>query len=136
MKSILNYACATATGAVLAALALHPMSGSKPTVAQPTPAPPVAATSGIVKVDDANVDAIYANFARVTATPEEVMLDFAMNPQPFAEGEQSVKASRRLAMNLYTAKRLVTALQITVDKHEKIFGPIELDVRKRARESR
>ncbi len=50
----------------------------------------------------------YSNFCRVTATPEEVILDFGLNPQPFATGRQDVKANQRLVMNFYTAKRLLT----------------------------
>ena len=49
-------------------------------------------------------------FCRVTATPEEVILDFGLNPQPFATGRQEVKANQRIVMNFYTAKRLLTAL--------------------------
>ena len=69
---------------------------------------------------------------RVTATPEEVILDFGLNPQPFAMGRQDVKANQRIVMNFYTAKRLLTALGMTVQRHEGTFGGIELDVQRRA----
>ena len=59
-----------------------------------------------VVVDDSNTVPSYSNFCRVTATPEEVILDFGLNPQPFATGRQDVKANQRLVMNFYTAKRL------------------------------
>jgi hypothetical protein len=85
-----------------------------------------------VVVDEAGAHAAYANFARVTATPEEVIVDFALNPQPFAVGRQDVKVSQRLIMNFYTAKRLLGALQMTIQRHESAFGAIELDVRRRA----
>ena len=85
-----------------------------------------------VVVDDSAAHAAYANFARVTATPEEVIVDFALNPQPFAVGRQEVKVSQRLIMNFYTAKRLLGALQMTIQRHEGAFGAIELDVRRRA----
>ena len=74
----------------------------------------------------------YSNFCRVTATPEEVILDFGLNPQPFATGRQDVKANQRIVMNFYTAKRLLTALGMTIQRHEGTFGSIELDVRRRA----
>jgi hypothetical protein len=74
----------------------------------------------------------YSNFCRVTATPEEVILDFGLNPQPFATGRQEVKANQRIVMNFYTAKRLLTALGMTIQRHEGTFGSIELDVRRRA----
>ena len=85
-----------------------------------------------VFVDDSNTVPSYSNFCRVTATPEEVILDFGLNPQPFATGRQDVKANQRLVMNFYTAKRLLTALGMTIQRHEGTFGSIELDVRRRA----
>jgi hypothetical protein len=85
-----------------------------------------------VVVDDSGVLPSYSNFCRVTATPEEVILDFGLNPQPFATGRQEVKANQRLVMNFYTAKRLLTALGMTIQRHEGTFGSIELDVRRRA----
>jgi len=85
-----------------------------------------------VVVDETQAHAAYANFARVTATPEEVIIDFGLNPQPFAMGRQEVKIAQRLIMNFYTAKRLLGALQMTIQRHEAAFGVIELDVRRRA----
>ena len=85
-----------------------------------------------VVVDDSSTLPSYSNFCRVTATPEEVILDFGLNPQPFATGRQEVKANQRLVMNFYTAKRLLTALSMTIQRHEGTFGAIELDVRRRA----
>jgi hypothetical protein len=85
-----------------------------------------------VHVDDSGVLPSYSNFCRVTATPEEVILDFGLNPQPFAQGRQDVKAIQRIVMNFYTAKRLLTAMGMTIQRHEGTFGSIELDVRRRA----
>ena len=103
-----------------------------PPAALPTPQPPAAPQQTEIIVDDSLAHAAYANFARVTATPEEVIVDFALNPQPFAVGRQDVKVSQRLIMNFYTAKRLLGALQMTTQRHESAFGSIELDVRRRA----
>lgn len=85
-----------------------------------------------VHVDDTGALPSYSNFCRVTATPEEVILDFGLNPQPFATGRQDVKANQRIVMNFYTSKRLLTALGMTIQRHEQTFGAIELDVRRRA----
>ena len=85
-----------------------------------------------VHVDDSAALPSYSNFCRVTATPEEVILDFGLNPQPFATGRQDVKANQRIVMNFFTAKRLLTALSMTIQRHEGTFGSIELDVRRRA----
>ena len=75
-----------------------------------------------VVVDDSATLPSYSNFCRVTATPEEVILDFGLNPQPFATGRQEVKANQRIVMNFYTAKRLLTALSMTIQRHEGTFG--------------
>jgi hypothetical protein len=86
-----------------------------------------------VIVDASGVLAGYSNFCRVTATPEEVILDFGLNPQPFASGAQPVKPSQRTVLNFFTAKRLMVALETTIRRHEQTFGTIELDVRRRTR---
>ena len=96
-----------------------------------TPAAPVAQQTEVV-VDDTGALPSYSNFCRVTATPEEVILDFGLNPQPFATGRQEVKANQRIVMNFYTSKRLLSALGMTIQRHEQTFGSIELDVRRRA----
>src|SRR4051812_10855436 len=85
-----------------------------------------------VVLDDKGAYAAYSNFARVTATPEEVIVDFALNPNPFQAGRQEVRVTQRLVMNFYTAKRLASALAMTLQRHEGTFGQIELDVRRRA----
>jgi hypothetical protein len=86
-----------------------------------------------VTVDAAGVQPAYSNFCRVTATPEEVILDYGLNPQPFASGPQQVKANQRIVLNFYTAKRLMVALETTIRRHEETFGAIELDIRRRTR---
>jgi hypothetical protein len=85
-----------------------------------------------VVLHDTNAHAAYSNFARVTATPEEVIVDFGLNPNPFQAGKQEVTVTQRLIMNFYTAKRLASALMMTLQRHEATFGVIELDVRRRA----
>ena len=85
-----------------------------------------------VVLNEKDAHAAYSNFARVTATPEEVIIDFALNPNPFMPGKQEVNVTQRLIMNFYTAKRLLSALAMTLQRHEGTFGVIELDVRRRA----
>lgn len=84
-----------------------------------------------ISLDDANTNASYSNFCRVTGTPEEVIIDFALNPNPFSQQDQEVKIDSRLVLNHYTAKRLYAALQQTIMRHEQNFGVIELNVRRR-----
>jgi len=103
-----------------------------PVVQSVAPAP-VEGQSGQIELvlheDGANV--VYANFARVSATPEEVIVDFGVNTNPFAAGNQEVKVSSKVILGLFTAKRLLAALQVTVARHEEVFGALELDVNKR-----
>ena len=84
-----------------------------------------------ITLDDKEVDASYSNFCRVTGTPEEVIVDFALNPNPFTRQDQTVKVDKRLVMNHFTAKRLFAALQQTILRHEQNFGVIELNVQRR-----
>lgn len=84
-----------------------------------------------VRVDDSNVTATYANFCRVTGTPEELIVDFGLNPQPFGIPPDPVVVSQRIVTNYYTAKRMLHALQLTVQRHEATFGVLETDVQKR-----
>jgi hypothetical protein len=88
-----------------------------------------------IVVDDAGAEAAYSNFCRVTATPEEVILDFGLNMQPFATEGQHVKANHRIVMSFYTTKRLLSAIGMTIQRHEQTFGGIELDIRRRATSS-
>lgn len=82
-------------------------------------------------VEAENLSPIYANFARVTGSPEELVLDFGLNPQPFGDPTIAVKVSQRLVMNYYTAKRLWAALGMALQRHEQAFGVLETDVNKR-----
>jgi hypothetical protein len=75
--------------------------------------------------------AVYTNFARVTGSPEEVILDFGLNPQPVGSPSIPVTISERLVMNYFTAKRLLGVLSMTVQRHEQAFGVLETDINKR-----
>jgi hypothetical protein len=86
-----------------------------------------------VEVDDSKTVACYANFCRITGTPEELLIDFGLNPQPFGVPTQPIAVTQRIVTNLYTAKRMLHALQLTVQRHEATFGALETDVQKRAR---
>jgi len=88
-----------------------------------------------IDVDDSKTIACYANFCRVTGTPEELLIDFALNPQPFGVPPQPIVVTQRIVTNLYTAKRLLHVLQLTIQRHEATFGVVEIDVQKRARQA-
>ncbi len=86
-----------------------------------------------VHVDDSNVLATYSNFCRVTGSPEELIIDFGLNPQPVGIPRDPIKVGQRVIVNYYTAKRLLAALQMSVQRHEAIFGVLETDIQKRLR---
>ena len=84
-----------------------------------------------VEVNDKNALCLYANFCRVTGTPEELILDFGLNAQPFGLPTEPVEVKQRIVTNYYTAKRMLQALHMSVQRHEQAFGVLETDVQKR-----
>lgn len=73
----------------------------------------------------------YANFCRVTGTPEELIIDFGLNTQPFGVPTDPIQITQRIVTNFFTAKRMLHALQMTLQRHEAAFGVLETDVQKR-----
>lgn len=87
-----------------------------------------------IPVDASDMSSAYANFFRVTGTPEELVLDFGLNTQQMTTtGPEAVKLTHRLVMSFYTAKRLLGALQWAVNRFEQNFGVLETDFQKRMR---
>lgn len=88
-----------------------------------------------IPVDVEHMTSTYANFFRVTGTPEEIVLDFGLNTQQLtaAGTPEAVKLNQRLTMSFYTAKRLLNALQWAVSRYESNFGVLETDFQKRMR---
>jgi hypothetical protein len=86
-----------------------------------------------VQIDDSKALALYANFCRVTGTPEELIIDFGLNPQPFGVPTEPIPVTQRIITNFFTAKRMLHALQLTVQRHEATFGILETDVQKRVK---
>jgi hypothetical protein len=84
-----------------------------------------------VPIDDSKVVAQYANFCRITPTPEELFIDYGFNSQPSGMPKQPIAVGPRVVMNYYTAKRMLQVLERTIQRHEATFGPLETDVRKR-----
>lgn len=118
-------AAAEATTATKAPAADAPAAGA--------PAAEAGQVQQTLIVDDSNVSAGYANFCRVSSTPEELILDLGLNPNPYAQGEVTVPVGQRIIMNHFTAKRLLSALSMALQRHEQAFGVLETDVRRRVR---
>lgn len=99
-----------------------------------SPIGPEGAQQVQIPVDATGLMATYANFFRVTGTPEELVLDFGLNTQQMtATGPETVKLSHRLVLSFYTTKRLLGALQWAVSRYESNFGNLETDFQKRMR---
>jgi hypothetical protein len=94
-------------------------------------APAAEAPRAQLQVDDSDVGSSYANFCRVTGSPEELIIDFGLNPQPVGVPKDPIHVTQRVVVNFYTAKRLLAALQMSVARHESVFGVLETDVSKR-----
>lgn len=86
-----------------------------------------------VQVNDQDALATYANFCRVTGSPEELIVDFGLNPQPIGVPKDPIDVKQRIIVNFYTAKRLLAALQMSIARHEAVFGVLETDINKRVR---
>ena len=97
-------------------------------VGAPTPASPSRTSLEVV---DRDALCTYANFCRVTGTPEELIVDFALNSQPFGVPTEPIAIKQRIVLNYYTAKRLLHALHLSIQRHEGAFGLLETDVNKR-----
>ncbi len=99
---------------------------------EPSRGPEAQQTQEVI-VTDAGANAGYANFCRVSSTPEELILDLGLNPTPYATGKVEVKVTQRIILNHFTAKRLWSALSMALQRHEQAFGVLETDVRKRVK---
>ncbi|TWT74555.1 hypothetical protein Pla123a_33790 [Posidoniimonas polymericola] len=84
-----------------------------------------------VEINDKDALCTYANFCRVTGTPEELILDFGLNSQPYGVPTEPVEVKQRIVTNYFTAKRMLQALHLSVQRHEQAFGVLETDVQKR-----
>jgi len=108
-------------------------TSEKPESAPPAPAAAQPAAAGQIQptIEPHDLEPIYTNFARVTGSPEELILDFGLNTQPIGNVQTPVKISQRLVLNYYTAKRLWHTLAVSLQRHEETFGVLETDIGKR-----
>lgn len=92
-----------------------------------------AQQQGALEIDDSKALPFYANFFRVHSMPEEVIFDFGMSLPPTGSTPRPIQVTQRVALNFYSAKRMLHALQLTIQRYEATFGPLETDVQKRIR---
>lgn len=107
------------------------MSNDSPQNATNAPQNANAPQGQQMAIDESKTVSSYANFCRVTGTPEELIIDFGLNPQQAGPMQTPIEVNQRVVMNFYTAKRVLLALSATIKRHEDNFGELELDIQKR-----
>lgn len=87
-----------------------------------------------LEINAQGMSTTYANFFRVAGTFEELLLDFGFHTGLVAgNSPEPAKVTHRMVMNFATGKRLLSALQAAIQRHEQTFGPVETDPQKRVR---
>ncbi len=89
-------------------------------------------TPAAPQIDQSKLATTYANVCRIAQTPNEVIVDFGLNPNFFGQMlDEPLKLDARVIMSHDAAKRLCLNLMATIQNFESKYGPIELDVTKR-----
>jgi hypothetical protein len=104
---------------------------AKPAAQGPADAAGGQPTQIRLELDAANVATSYANMCAVTPMPLEVIMDFVLMTGPPERQRGPIKINSRVVLNYYSAKQLMLALRRAVERHEAMYGTLELDPRKR-----
>lgn len=89
-------------------------------------------TPATPQIDISSMRTSYANVCRIAQTPNEVIVDFGVNPNFFgAILDEPLKLDSRVILSHDAAKRLCLHLTATIQNFEARYGTIELDVAKR-----
>ena len=97
---------------------------------------PEETKQAVPPIDQSALKTTYANVCRIAQTPNEVIVDFGMNPNFFgAILDEPLKLENRVIMSHDAAKRLCIHLTATVQNFEAKYGVIELDVTKRLKQA-
>jgi hypothetical protein len=100
----------------------------------PSPAAQPQAQVPAIQLDSSNLRTEFANIARITVSPNEVYVDFGVNPNFFGQQlDEVAKLNTRVIMTPDAAKRICIGLSQFLGAYEQRFGVIELDVTKRLR---
>lgn len=84
------------------------------------------------QIEQTELKVSYANVCRIAQTPNEVIVDFGMNPNFFGNIlDEPLKLENRVIMSHDAAKRLCLHLMASIQNYENRYGTIELDVTKR-----
>lgn len=88
----------------------------------------------MIAFDDREANTRYANYCRLTSTPEELILDLGLDQNGPATADlsgQQILVTQRIVLGWHAAKRLLELLQLTVERHEATFGVLETNVHNR-----
>jgi hypothetical protein len=89
----------------------------------------------VPSIDVTNLKSNYANVCRIAQTPNEVIIDFGLNPNFFGQIlDEPLKLEQRVILSHDAAKRLCLHLTATIQNFEAKYGAIELDVAKRLKQ--
>ena len=106
---------------------MEDQTGNVPAGAQGAGGQQQAAT---LRVNDTNATTSYSNFAIVTSTPEEAVVNFGINLMiPNQEKEVRVDISNRVVMGYASAKRLAITLSNLIQRYEAANGVIDINPR-------
>ena len=74
---------------------------------------------------------VYANFVRLTGSPEELIMEMGLNPMPVGVPKAPIPVSFIVIMDFETGNTLLSQVKAVIDQYEKEHGPIETDIQKR-----
>ena len=94
-----------------------------------------AAAENTPVITTENLRTTYANVCRIAQTPNEMIVDFGMNPNFFGQIlPEPLKLETRVILSHDAAKRLLLHLASAIQGYEAKYGVIELDVAKRIKQ--
>ena len=108
--------------------------GKKSPMADETTQTGVEENSPTINIDE--LKTTYANICRIAQTPNEIIVDFGMNPNFFGPIlTEPLKLESRIIMSYDGAKRLLLHLANVIQSYEAKYGTIELEVGKRVKKN-
>ena len=86
-------------------------------------APKAPAPRAQIETDESKLIAAYANFCRVMGTPEELIVDFGLNPQPMGNSPTSDGAVQRNSVFCRDFARLLRVFMVRSDPESRFRLP-------------
>ncbi|HEX4083625.1 MAG TPA: DUF3467 domain-containing protein [Chthoniobacteraceae bacterium] len=85
-------------------------------------------------INTVDLKTTYANVCRIAQTPNEMIVDFGLNPNFFGNIlSEPLRLESRIILSHDGAKRLMLHLANAIQSYEAKYGVIELDVSKRVK---